>query len=330
MLHTVEVERDARAGAESASPRGTFAITPRGAFSLAAARHFLQGFTPLQGTVPEGEDRLRCAFGLEGAGPAVAVSLRQTEGGEVLGDVVGTEDIEAVKGQVARFLSLDVDGAGYDALGERDEVIGRLQRQRPGFRPVCFYSPWDAAVQAILGQRISIEQSARMRRRISEQHGQRVTIDGRTLAVFPSPSALLRVRAVAGVPELKLSRLHSLAEAALEGRLDAGPLRSMPVEEALERLQTLPGIGPWSASHILFRGAALSDALPLAEPRVLAAASIAYGRALSEAELTRMAEAWRPYRMWVSVLLVFTHGFSPAARTMRARAMRGRNGRVIA
>jgi DNA-3-methyladenine glycosylase II len=50
----------------------------------------------------------------------------------------------------------------------------------------------------------------------------------------------------------------------------------MPASEALAELQTLRGIGPWSASHILFRGAASPDGLPTAEPRVLHGLAHAY------------------------------------------------------
>jgi 3-methyladenine DNA glycosylase/8-oxoguanine DNA glycosylase len=62
--------------------------------------------------------------------------------------------------------------------------------------------------------------------------------------------------------------------------------------------------GPWTASHILFRGAALADGLPLAEARVLHGLADASGIDVpSPAAFHRMAEKWRPFRMWVSILL---------------------------
>jgi 3-methyladenine DNA glycosylase/8-oxoguanine DNA glycosylase len=74
------------------------------------------------------------------------------------------------------------------------------------------------------------------------------------------------------------------------------------MEQALEELQELRGVGPWTASHMLLRGASAQDALPLAEPRVLRAFTLAYQR--PESDFARCAEAWRPLRMWASIALV--------------------------
>src|SRR6185369_144539 len=69
-------------------------------------------------------------------------------------------------------------------------------------------------------------------------------------------------------------------------------------------LQTLPGVGPWTASHILFRGAALTDGLPTAEPRILHGLADAYRIESPTVEtFQRLAEGWRPFRMWVCILL---------------------------
>jgi 3-methyladenine DNA glycosylase/8-oxoguanine DNA glycosylase len=78
----------------------------------------------------------------------------------------------------------------------------------------------------------------------------------------------------------------------------------MPVDLALAEWQQLPGVGPWTASHILFRGAALRDAVPTVEPRPLHGLADAYGIAAPSVEaLLEIAEKWRPFRMWICVLL---------------------------
>ena len=56
--------------------------------------------------------------------------------------------------------ALDVDGTGFAALGERDRVVRALQRRFPGLRPVLFYTPYEAAAWAIIGQRIRMTQAA--------------------------------------------------------------------------------------------------------------------------------------------------------------------------
>jgi DNA-3-methyladenine glycosylase II len=125
----------------------------------------------------------------------------------------------------------------------------------------------------------------------------------------------------AGIPAEHLLRLKGVAAAALDGRLDAERIRGLPIGQALAELERLRGIGRWSAQHVVMRGSGLADAMPSAEPRVAAAAAIAYdARApMDAAAMVALADGWRPYRMWVSVLLVATHGFSAEARALAPR-----------
>jgi len=95
-----------------------------------------------------------------------------------------------------------------------------------------------------------------------------------------------------------------VAEAALAGRLDAAALRALPLDEAIARLRELPGIGPFSAELVLLRGAGHPDGFPTAEARLHDEMAHVYGLAEpTVADLERVAESWRPFRTWVSVLL---------------------------
>ncbi|HTG40851.1 MAG TPA: DNA-3-methyladenine glycosylase 2 family protein [Methylomirabilota bacterium] len=212
-----------------------FTIEPRGQFSLASAQRFLGGFTPASGTFADDATRLTMAFPVDGwAGSAAAVVWQ--DGELIRGEaVVSSPDVsmEAVRGQVARTLSLDHDGMGWDEVGRRDPVIGRLQAEFDHLRPVCFYSPYEAAVQAIIGQRISMRQAARIKLGLAESGGATLEIGGQKLHAFALPNRLLEVTEAPGLNPEKLNRLHEVARAALDGRLDAARLRSLPFDDAL-------------------------------------------------------------------------------------------------
>jgi DNA-3-methyladenine glycosylase II len=202
-------------------------------------------------------------------------------------------------------LSLDVDATEFAAVGKRDPVVGRLQARHAGLRPVLFGSPFEAAVWAILSQRTSMRQAATVRARLVEELGTPVEIDGTALHAFPSPARLAGLEAAQGIPAVKVDRLRGLAHAALDGELDAEALRSVEPEEALERLAQLPGVGPFSAQLILLRGAGHPDVLPLNAPRLASSVREAYGLEADPgaAQLTDLAEGWRPFRSWVVFLL---------------------------
>jgi DNA-3-methyladenine glycosylase II len=86
----------------------------------------------------------------------------------------------------------------------------------------------------------------------------------------------------------------------------------MPADDALAAVQELPGMGPFSAELVVIRGAGAPDVFPRTEGRLHAGMAALYGLAdPSLAELQRIAQAWAPYRSWVS-LLVRAH--SPEGR----------------
>jgi len=289
----------------SRSDGASLRIEPRGPFSLAAARDFLGGFTPGRGTFGTTDDDLLMAFPVEGWQGSAAVAIRQAPDGALEGVVRGDADLDAVTRQVARVFSVDHDGSGYSAVGERDPVIGALQERFAYLRPVCFYSPYEAAVAAVVGQRISQRQAAAIRTGMAREHGQRFSIGGDELAAFPLPSQLLELRTYPGLSDEKVGRLHAVARAAISRTLDAEHLRSFPAATALAELREIRGIGEWSAQHVLLRGAGLADELPMADPLSREAVRRAYrlDELPDDARFTAIAEAWRPYRMWVNVLL---------------------------
>ena len=91
-----------------------FSITPRGRFSLAAAQDFAGGFAAGIGAHGTATGLLM-TFPVEGWRDSAAVDVWQTADGVVHGEVSGSDDIETVRGQVARSLSLDHDGGGWAA-----------------------------------------------------------------------------------------------------------------------------------------------------------------------------------------------------------------------
>jgi DNA-3-methyladenine glycosylase II len=279
-------------------------IPVRGPVALAASRRFLAG-APALGQPQSGDDDiLRLAFALDGTGAPAGVALRQ-EDGVVVGETAGAAPAGAIAAQAARMLSLDRDGRGFAQVGARDPVVGRLQRAHPGLRPPLFPSPFEAGVWAILSQRTQFRQSMRIRERIAEGRRGRVEVAGRTLAPFPGPAALTDLEAVEGLSLARVEWLRELARAAVDGLLDPGELRRLPPEEALLVLRDLPGVGAYSAELILVRGVGLPDLLPLAEPRLRRAVEVVYDLPGPPAtrDLEAIAEAWRPFRAWVALLL---------------------------
>jgi DNA-3-methyladenine glycosylase II len=278
-------------------------ITPDGAFSLAAAASF--GFGPNTGRPKPDGDTMALAFVVDDLVHHAAAFLTQDAEGALQCSVFGEADSEQVLNQVRRVLSLDQSGLAWAEVGQRDAVIGRLQVELPGLRPVLFHSPYEAAAWSVLSQRRHRTQATAVRRRLAQAHGRTFTLPSGAVEAFPTPAALLALDSFPGLEPQRIDRLHAIARAALDGQLEPGRLLGMAPEAAMAALQELPGIGPLYATLILLRSTGATDILTLGEPRLPSYVRHYYGldHPGGPAELATIAEAWRPFRTWAGVLL---------------------------
>ena len=298
----------------------TFEIQPLGPFALEESANFIGAWhqAPGEGGVTRGH--LHLAFLTDEGWRPIGVCFTQSESGAVRGEIYGDADTDPVKRQVARILSLDVDGRGWPEVGKRDPVVGIMQRRFAGFRPVNWSDAYEAAAWCVMSTRINMRQAQAIKDRMCRELGHEVDIHGHRLWAFPEPSRLVALESYQGLFGRKVEYLNRLGSAALAGDLDTETLRTLSSEEALERLQRLPGIGEFGSQLVRLRALSAVDELPTRERRLMGAIRTEYGLDAepSLSELEALAERWRPYRMWVAVCLRRT--LAGGAGMMHSRA----------
>ena len=273
-------------------------VEVRGAFDLRQSVEF--GFGQRHATHFAGTMTL--AMCLDGYQEQAAVVVRPEAGG--LSCDVLSGDLDRAVAQVARVLSVDVDSTGYDDLGRHDALVGDLQQARPGLRPPLFHSAYEALCWSVLSARRSPQQAARLRDRLSHEHGRTFEVPDGRVAAFPTPDRLLAVSELPGLPTVALSRVHAIAEEARDGGLDTAALRALAPEQAAELLQRLPGIGPFYAELVTVRALGHTDVLPGNEPKVRALAAELCGAGETDEEAFKsLAAHWAPWRTWTTVAL---------------------------
>jgi DNA-3-methyladenine glycosylase II len=297
----------------------THELVPRGPFSLQAAAGFSFGPTEGRANPAHPPGTMRLTFPIDGGTGHAGMILRQPEpDGPVTVQLELTGDpapdaapdaalARAALAQAARILSLDHDGNAFTAIGDRDPILKALQDAHPGQRPVLFPSPYEAAAWSILSARRPAAQGAKVRSRLGARLGATFNLDGFEEHAFPQPERLLEIDD--GFPGLnadKVERLHGVARAALAGDLDVARLHELGPQRAYEEVQKIKGIGPFYATLVVVRGSGFADALvAVPEPKLLAHAAHFYqpdGPPTLE-WLTELAEQWRPFRTWATVLI---------------------------
>lgn len=278
----------------------TTTIALRGAYDLEEVA--LMGFGHRDEKSFDGVMRLAfCTDALDGQ---VGVEVRQNDDRLELA-VHGDGDLDAIARQVARVVSADHDGVAWAAVCATDPVLARVHAAAPGFRPSNFHSPYEAAVWSVISARRARPQGIGLRRRLSDAHGAVFDLAGVREAALPLPEQLLAMDGFPGLPTDRVPRLHGIARAAADGLLDIDRLTAMEPAEAMADVQRLPGIGPFYSALIVIRACGLTDVLSTQEDHTREAVERLYAldHRPGDAELERIADAWRPFRTWATVSL---------------------------
>jgi DNA-3-methyladenine glycosylase II len=102
----------------------------------------------------------------------------------------------------------------------------------------------------------------------------------------------------AGLSAMKVRSLRDLAEKCAAGEVPLKALAEMEDEAVIEKLVPVRGIGRWTAEMFLIFSLGRLDVFPIADYGLRAGVRNQYGLTdlPDKTTLTRIGEAWRPYR----------------------------------
>ena len=232
---------------------------------------------------------------LEVSGTPVPVSLAIHQGGVRLRAPVGA--LQEVAGLVRWWFDLDTDPRPVvDRLG-RDPLLLPLVRERPALRPLRHPAGFEATVDTVLGQQVTLASARLFGHRLRTAYSPGL-VDG--LVPFPSARVLAgapleELRAAVGLTTARARTVRAVARLFADG-FTLGPATD-PVA-ARHELLAVPGIGPWTVEYLALRVLGDPDAFPASDAVVRRALG---GAAAREAEA--LAEAWRPHRSWATAHL---------------------------
>ena len=157
-----------------------------------------------------------------------------------------------------RLLGLSVDLSAFAEMAAGDLLLGPLAARMRGLKPPRFPTVFEALVNAVACQQLSLAVGIQLLNRLADGHGRAASDDPDGPPAFPDPELLAGLRP----DELKhlgfsLTKARSIVEAAraiVDGDLDLEALEQLDDAAVIERLTRLHGIGRWSAEYVLLRG----------------------------------------------------------------------------
>jgi 3-methyladenine DNA glycosylase/8-oxoguanine DNA glycosylase len=239
------------------------------------------------------------------AGPAT-LRLQRAEGA-VLATAWGPGAAEAVEA-VPALLGFDDDPASFRPA---HPLLADLHRRMPGLRIGRTGALFEALLPAIVEQKVVGKDARRSYQAIVRRYGERAPGPG-DLMLAPSPATLAQLPYFAfhplGVERRRADTIRRVAVVA--SRLEA--IARGTTDEAMRLLQTIPGIGPWTAAEALRIATGDPDLVSLGDfhlPHVVAWALAGEPRA-DDARMLELLEPFRPQRGRV-VRLLEAAGITP-------------------
>ena len=220
-------------------------------------------------------------------GAPARVEVREGDGHQLAVTFYGIapKALPALLHKVRRQWDLDADPAPIAARLQQGQLAPWVAAA-PGLRLPGGWDPLEVMLRAIIGQQISVKGAITMLGRLVARRAE----------LFGAPrlpdAAELQAMSLdgLGLTGSRVRTLKALAEALIAG------LNLETAQDA--ELLALPGIGPWTVAYWRLRCGQDPDAFP-ASDLVLQKAPIP-GTRLSVAELTALAEPWRPWRAYAA------------------------------
>jgi DNA-3-methyladenine glycosylase II len=202
---------------------------------------------------------------------------------------------------VDRLLGLSADLSDFATMAAEDPMLAPLAWRMRGLKPPRFPTVFEALVNGVACQQLSLEVGIHLLNRLTGDRGRPVSDDPGGLRAFPDPEDLAPLEPDAlkrhGFSMTKAGTIIATARAIVVGDLDLECLERLDDSAAIERLTSLRGIGRWTAEYVLLRGLGRLHVFPGDDVGAHNKLKRLFGIAtrLDYESVERLVARWHPY-----------------------------------
>jgi len=248
---------------------------------------------------------------LGGAPARIRVSSQGTVAHPRLLVLVEPEDVDAadIEVLVTRLFNLKMGLLPFYEAVKSDPIMLQITRRLWGLRSPSTATVFEALVDSIIEQQISLKAAWSMQRRLIEAFGGALNLRGHTYFAYPMPenlaAASIEQLRACGLSGRKAEYVQGVAKLVAEG-LDLESFRSWSEEKIIEELSLIRGVGLWTAEMTMIRGIQEFDDFPADDIGLRRIVAHYYygGEKITGDEARRTAFAWSGWRGLASFYLV--------------------------
>jgi DNA-3-methyladenine glycosylase II len=223
---------------------------------------------------------------------------------------ISSDDAKMAEAIIRSLFNMDLDlRPFYDAV-DSDKVMAKLVQQLRGLRSPSTETVFEALVDSIIEQQISLKVAWNLQRRLAETFGDALRLGGKIYYAFPEPgmlaSATIEQLRNCGLSTRKAEYVRDISQLVKDG-LDLERFKGYQGQERIiEELTQIRGVGVWTAELTMVRGMQKLDSIPADDLGLRRCISHYYchDRKLTGEEARKIAQYWKGWRGLASFYLI--------------------------
>jgi DNA-3-methyladenine glycosylase II len=237
--------------------------------------------------------------------PEVSAELRSNR-------AIEEEDKKKAEKTVNTLFSLDLDLKPFYETVKNDKIMAHLTHELWGLKSPTTQTVFEALVDSIVEQQISLKVANVMERKITKKFGGTLDLEDSTYYAYPTPqnlaSASIEEIRQCGLSLRKAEYIKEVSALITQGKLDLEEkLRNYEsAEQIIRELDEIRGIGVWTAELTMLRGMQRLEALPADDLGLRRVISHYYcdGKMITGAEARQIAKAWGDWKGLAAYYLI--------------------------
>jgi DNA-3-methyladenine glycosylase II len=236
--------------------------------------------------------------------PKIAVELKSE-------NEITEKDKKKAKNQLNLIFSLDIDLNPFYSDTDNDKIMAQLTRKLRGLKTPTTPSVFEALVDSIIEQQISLAVANSLRKKLVKKFGHTLHLEKGLYYAYPTPQQLAFVNTSefreCGLSMRKGEYIKEVSALISEKKLNLEKLKNYEnSEHIITELDKVRGVGVWTAEFTMLRGMQRLEVLPADDLGLRRVVSRYYrqGRTISSSEVCHIAKNWSKWKGLAAYYLV--------------------------
>jgi len=219
----------------------------------------------------------------------------------------GMKEIQSI---VSSMFNITENITPFYLAMEKDVIMTDLLRQLRGLKAPTTPTVFEALVDSVIEQQISLKAAHSIEKRLIRAVGNSLTFDGYTWYCYPTPPLLATTPdstfRSCGLTLRKGEYIREISQQILAGTLDLDHFRSFAdTESIISQMVKIRGVGRWTAELTILRGLHRADAFPADDVGVRRFIAQVYrkGEKISPEDARVFAEQWGAWKGFAAYYL---------------------------